>query len=366
LRRTLASRIWGRCAASDILHPKSGKVLAPARGIINKETAKVIEEAGVEEVNIRSVIACKSLEGVCQTCYGYDLGVNKMIEIGQPIGIVAAQAIGEPGTQLTMRTFHTGGVAGGEDITGGLPRVVEIFEARIPRGQAVISEIDGIVEDIIERNGKMAVRIKSSEKKETKKKGRKNKNKEEGIYEYEIGGRAGIWVKKGELVVKGTQLSEGHLDLHNLFENAGADAVQRYIFAEVQKIYSLQGAAMNDKHIEVIIRQMFSRLAVKDAGDTLFVPGEIIEKTAFNRENRRVKEKGSAPATAVQLLLGITRVALTTESFLSAASFQETTKVLISAAIEGKEDKLRGLKENVIIGRLIPTGTGYRKKEVKK
>jgi DNA-directed RNA polymerase subunit beta' len=273
------------------------------------------------------------------------------VAIGQAVGIVAAQAIGEPGTQLTMRTFHTGGVAG-TDITQGLPRVEEIFEARPPKGESIISEVDGKIVDIVSEN-KKTVTIKVSAKGGSASGG-------ETVTEYQIPSESTLVVSKGQLIGKGTQLNEGHIDLKKLYEAMGQEAIQRYIISEIQEIYAAQGEGINDKHVEVIIRQMLSRIKVVDAGDTDLLPGDIVEKDQFEEENENAKKAKEDVATGEQLIMGITKVALSTESFLSAASFQETARVLINAAVTGKDDRLRGLKENVIIGRLIPAGTGYR------
>ncbi|MCX6813885.1 MAG: hypothetical protein NT078_01575 [Candidatus Azambacteria bacterium] len=275
----------------------------------------------------------------------------KSFWIGSTVGVIAAQAIGEPGTQLTLRTFHTGGVASAADITEGLPRVQEVFEARIPKSKAAISEVDGKVIDLIDNGKQKIIRITPSKK----------TLEDKEIIEYSVSGDNTLWVKKGDLVVKGQQLSEGNVDLKEFFVISGMEATANYILNEVQKVYAINGSNINAKHIEIIIRQMFGRIRVKEAGDTNFTPGDIIEKVVFVEENNRVKKAGGKIASAIQLLMGITKVALTTESWLSAASFQETAKVLINAAVEGKSDKLLGLKENVILGRLIPAGTGYRK-----
>ena len=306
------------------------------------------------EVKLRSPITCKAKHGVCQKCYGYDLGHNQLVEIGMAVGIIAAQAIGEPGTQLTMRTFHTGGVATAGDITAGLPRIQEVFEARIPKGKAIISEFDGKIIDIIDKGKQKIVKISTSDK---------------NVVEYSVSGDNTLWVNKGDLIIKGQQLSEGSLDLKELFLISGMQATINHILNEVQKIYATNGSDINAKHIEIIIRQMFGRVRIKEVGDSNFTSGDIVEKTIFMDENNLVKKSGGLldgktgqPATATQLLMGITKVALTTESWMSAASFQETAKVLINAASEAKSDKLRGLKENVILGRLIPAGTGYKSK----
>ena len=362
--RTISMRLRGRTALKDIKDPKTKKVIVKASDQISKEDAEKIEKAGIERVWVRSIVNCKAKRGICQACYGYDLGKNRLVEIGQAVGIVTAQAIGEPGTQLTMRTFHSGGVAG-KDITQGLPRVEEIFEARIPKGKAIISEVNGVVEDIEEAQDSRIIHIKFKPKAEEA----ADKEKVEDVKSYVIDKDTSILVKKGELIIAGQQLVEGHVDIHELFELKEIKEVQRYIIKEVQQVYTSQGEGIDDKHIEIIIRQMLSRVRIKDMGDTRLLIGDIVEKAQLteanneiereNKENKGVTDKIKKPAAAEQLLLGITKASLTTESFLSAASFQETARVLIGAAVTGKEDKLRGLKENVIIGRLIPSGTGY-------
>ncbi len=344
--------------------------------IIDWEKAEKIISLNIKEVRIASPLACKTTRGVCQKCYGWDLGKNKIIEIGQAAGIVAAQAIGEPGTQLTMRTFHSGGVAGESDITFGLPRVQEIFEARIPKGKAKISPVQG---KIIEITSEGIIKIKAfskikQENKTSKKlhlldskkllSGAKKKisaKRSSPILEYKIPENTAILVEPGQEIKIGQQLCEGSLDLKELFKLVGIEQTQKYIIKEIQKIYVSQGALIHDKHIEIICRQMFSRLKITDSGDSIFKLGEIVEKAEFLRENIRLKKEKKKPARGIVLLLGVSKVALTTDSFLSAASFQETSRVLISSSLRGKEDKLRGLKENVIIGKLIPAGTGFRK-----
>ncbi|MDO8663254.1 MAG: DNA-directed RNA polymerase subunit beta' [Candidatus Wildermuthbacteria bacterium] len=322
--------------------------------IIDWKAGREIVEAAIEVVKIRSPLTCKSVRGVCQACYGWDLGFNKQIGIGEAVGIVAAQAIGEPGTQLTMRTFHTGGVAGGGDITFGLPRVQEIFEMRTPAGKAELSPFDGQVQEI---TADRVIKIDPAES------GPKLKGKKKEAFECKAPSSAAILVKEGDPVKKGQQLFEGSLDLKELFQLTDKETAQRYVVKEIQKIYVSQGAPINDKHIEVIVRQMFSRVKIKEPGDSTFTQGEVIEKARFLEENNNLKKDGKEQAKATQVLLGISRVALTTDSFLSAASFQETSRVLIKAALEGREDQLRGLKENVIIGKLIPSGTGFRGKK---
>jgi DNA-directed RNA polymerase subunit beta' len=302
---------------------------------------------------VRSPITCKTLYGVCSKCYGNDLGNNKPIHIGEAIGIIAAQSISEPGTQLTMRTFHTGGVAG-TDITHGLPRVEELFEARAPKGRAFLAQEDGTVEAIEEKGLVKSLRIK------TYATGKRGKSK---VAEYLIPRSTQIYVNEGDEVKKGMQLCEGNIDLKEMFALQGAGDVQRYIVNEVQSIYAAEGTPISDKHIEVVVRQMFSRVEIKEQGDSEFVISEVIEKSRFLDFNRQLKRAGKQPAKGKQLLWGIQKVALSTQSFLSAASFMTTARVLVDAAIEGKKDFLRGLKENVIIGRLIPVGTGLRKTE---
>jgi len=370
LGRSLASRIVGRVALEEV---RSGdEVIVKKNTLIDKYAAKKIDDLGLDKLRVRSVITCQSRQGICQMCYGYDLGRNQLVKLGEAVGIVTAQAIGEPGTQLTMRTFHTGGVAAGGDITQGLPRVQEIFECQPPKGKAVISELDGKIVEIKEVGSSRVIRIrgimggtKTAKKKDEAAKKKSSKKSmpapgEECEKEYAVSLRSGLWVKEGDLVTRGQQLNEGHIDLKELFKLAAREAVERYVIKEVQNIYTSQGEGINDKHIEIIIKKMFSRVRVKDAGDTNLLIGDVVEKQRFLIENDKQRAAGGKTATATQLLLGISKVALSTESWLSAASFQETTKILINAATQAKEDKLRGLKENVIIGRLIPAGTGYR------
>jgi DNA-directed RNA polymerase subunit beta' len=348
----------------NLLYKIIGRIcLEDIEGIIKKGEAigwtaahAIIDSQKVESIRVRSPLTCKTPGSVCQKCYGWDLGNNQMIKKGEAVGIVAAQAIGEPGTQLTMRTFHTGGVAGGGDITQGLPRVEEIFETRIPAGKAAISQADGKVIDITPER---IIRIKidpTESNKDTKK-------KKEDVLEYQVPPKKAIWVEKGDEIKKGQQLYEGHLDLKELFKQVGKEETEKHIVKEIQKIYSTQGATIHDKHIEVIVKQMFSRVKVKDAGGSVYSQGDVLELSRVVEENERLKKEKKEPMTYYPILLGISKVSLTTDSFLSAASFQETSRVLIKAAIEGKEDRLRGLKENVIIGKLIPAGTGYQEKK---
>jgi len=340
-------KIVGRTCLEDI---KSGrKTIVKEGGIIDWEKGREITEAGIEKVRVRSPLSCKSVRGICQRCYGWDLGKNQPIQLGEAVGIVAAQAIGEPGTQLTLKTFHMGGVAGGRDITMGLPRVQELLEVRVPGGLAEISQTDG---KVIEVTPDRVIRIKST---------LSSKAAKSEVLEYKVPPQVAIRVKPNDNIKKGDQLYEGSLDLKELFKLTGEDKTWRYIINEIQRIYVSQGAPIHDKHLEVIISQMFSRLRIKDPGDSYFTSGEIVEKATFFEENLKLKREKGKPAKATQIFLGISKVALTTDSFLSAASFQETSRVLIQAAIEGKEDKLRGLKENVIIGKLTPSGTGFPK-----
>jgi len=326
--------------------------------IIDWEKGHKIVDTGLLKIQVRSPLSCKTLRGVCQKCYGWDMGNNRLIKLGESIGVVAAQAIGEPGTQLTMRTFHTGGVAGGGDITQGLPRVEEVFEARSPGGKAVISQVTGRVEEITPDR---IIKIKTTNPKQQKISKKSKKSEKEEIVEYKIPPERAIWVEKGEDVEKGQQFCEGNLDLQELFKAVGKELTQRYIIEEIQRIYTSQGAVIHDKHIEIIVRQIFSRVRIKEEGDSSFITGEIIERARAQEENAKLREQKKVPATVQPVLLGISKVALTTDSFLSAASFQETSRVLIRAAIEGKIDELRGLKENVMIGKLIPAGTGLKK-----
>ncbi|MFH1183302.1 MAG: DNA-directed RNA polymerase subunit beta', partial [Candidatus Moraniibacteriota bacterium] len=346
--QSFASRAEGRVAIEDITDPKNKKVIVSKGAIISRDNAEKIEKLGIEKIKIRSIVTCRTGRGVCQKCYGMDLGRGEVIKIGQAVGIIAAQAIGEPGTQLTMRTFHIGGVAG-SDITQGLPRVEEIFEARPPKGESFVAENEGKVVDISNQGKKtISIFIETQDKKKE-------------VREYPIPSESAITVKMGQILAKGTPLNEGHIDLKKLYHVMGKESVQRYIIREIQEIYAAQGEGINDKHIEVVIRQMLSRIKVLDPGDTDLLPGDIVEKDHFEEANAEVKKSGGTPAKGERMMMGITKVALSTESFLSAASFQETARVLINAAVIGKEDKLRGLKENVIIGRLIPAGTGFRK-----
>ena len=337
-------RIVGRYTIDPIVNPTTGEVIVEADSMIMEEQAEEIVAAGIEEVEIRTVLNCKTRHGVCSKCYGRNLATGKEVNIGEAIGIIAAQSIGEPGTQLTMRTFHTGGVAGG-DITQGLPRVEELFEARKPKGLAVIAEIDGRVE--IDETGKRKeiIVIPNEGEKQV----------------YSIAYNSRLRVKQGQMVKAGDPLTQGSINPHDIVRVKGIGGVQEYIVKEVQRVYRLQGVDVNDKHIEVIVRQMLSKVKVEDPGDTDLLPGGYEDVLTFDKCNEEAIANGLRPATAKRVLLGITKASLATESFLSAASFQETTRVLTEAAIKGKEDHLIGLKENVILGKLIPAGTGMKK-----
>ena len=340
----LYDRIVGRYTIDAILHPETGEVLVEADTMIQEDDAEAIINAGIERVNIRTVFNCKTHHGVCSKCYGMNLATAKPVDIGEAVGIIAAQSIGEPGTQLTLRTFHAGGVARG-DITQGLPRVEELFEARKPKGLAIISEITGRVE--IDETGKRKEVIVIP------------KEGEREVYQIPYGSR--IRVKQGQLVEAGDPLTQGSINPHDIVRVKGIGGVQEYIVKEVQRVYRLQGVDINDKHIEVIVRQMLSKVKVEDPGDTDLLPGGYEDVLTFQECNEEAESKGLRPAIAKRVLLGITKASLATDSFLSAASFQETTRVLTEAAIKGKEDHLIGLKENVILGKLIPAGTGMKK-----
>ena len=341
---TIGRRVRGRVVLDDIVDDNS-EVIVKKGKIIDKEAAHRIDELKIPSVRIRSLIKCKVLRGVCRMCYGNDLSKNRLVEMGEAVGIGTAQAIGEPGTQLTMRTFHTGGVAGGADITMGLPRVEEIFETRPPQFKALLADVDGKVKSIEEKSKQKIITVISSSGEEI---------------EYAIAPNLAVSVSAGDLIAQGQQLSEGHIDLKELYAMTNSiDVVARYIIREVQSIYFPTGDSINDKHVELITRQMFARMKVVDAGDTDLLVGDVIEKRILTEENEKAVASKKREAIAEQLIMGISKVALSTDSFLSAASFQETAKILIESATIGKEDRLVGLKENVIIGRLIPAGTGF-------
>jgi len=396
---SFAARLAGRVSAKAV--KVGGKTLVKAAELITDEIARSLEAAEIDAVAIRSVLSCTTSWGICRLCYGVDLARGTVVGLGEPIGVIAAQSIGEPGTQLTMKTFHKGGVAG-EDITQGLPRVEEIFEARAPKGQAMLSEVDGVA-TVRQHQGKSIIRISPAnlkvtehelgERKAAVKTGDKVipgdvlaadangkkaiKSKVEGTVkvhkdrievshtggaerEYSVPAYQNVEVQTGDLVTVGQRLTEGSINLQEMLTLRGEAAVQVYIISEVQTIYAAQGQIVSDKHIEVIIRQMFSRVQVEEPNDSLFVTGEIVPRQSVIDENAQLETESKQGATYTQLLLPVTKISLSADSFLSAASFQDTTRVLIAAAIRGKTDKLRGLKENVIIGRLIPVGTGFR------
>ncbi len=415
----IMERVWGRVSLEKITDPKTNEVIVDKDQLITEAVVRKLLPLDLEQITVRSVLTCKMTKGLCTKCYGYDLGYNEMVKLGVAVGIIAAQSIGEPGTQLTMRTFHTGGVAG-TDITQGLPRVEELFEARPPKRKAILAEEDGLasisdapkkIEDAKGRvifsstHGQKILKIKFDDVEDDSysfkgqaptlkvKEGDKvvkdevlfklgkteMKVKRDGVVkitektvkvvcnvekekEYLIPSGYRLWINDGDFVKKGDQLTEGSLDLHQLYKLKGRDEVKRYVVKEIQYIYASQGQRLNEKHIEVIIKQLFSRVLIKDAGDTNLLPGEIVEKAEMDEANIEIDKTKGKQATSEELFLGITKVSLTTRSFLSAASFQETSRVLINAALTGKIDKLEGLKENVIIGRLIPAGTGFRKK----
>jgi len=347
----LYDRIEGRYAFETIRHPETGEVLVRPNELIDAAIAEKIVKAGIEKVQIRSVLSCRTQHGVCRKCYGRNLATGKHVEIGESVGIIAAQSIGEPGTQLTMRTFHTGGVAG-DDITQGLPRIQELFEARNPKGQALISEIDGVVKDIRDTKDRREIEIEGEA--------------ESRVYGVTFGSR--VRVSIGQTVEAGDELTDGSIDPKEMLRIKGIRGVQNYILQEVQRVYRNQGVEINDKHIEVMIRQMLRKIRIIDPGDTPLLPGSFVDIHEYEEANKAALLAGKEPAVAKPVLLGITKASLETDSFLSAASFQETTRVLTDAAIKGKVDQLLGLKENVIIGKLIPAGTGmsrYRSIQVR-
>ncbi|MFR7590494.1 MAG: DNA-directed RNA polymerase subunit beta' [Longibaculum sp.] len=340
----LYDRLVGRYSQKDIVHPETGEIIVKAGDIMDETISKEITDAGIKEVEIRSVLGCRAKGGICRKCYGRNLATGEEVEMGEAIGIMAAQSIGEPGTQLTMRTFHMGGVAGGADITQGLPRIQELFEARNPKAKSIISEIEGEVSNIIDNNGRAEVVVSNAL--ETK--------------SYLAPYGAKLRVSVGDEVGIGAKITEGSIDPKELLAVADVQAVENYILKEVQKVYRLQGIEISDKHIEVIVRQMLRKMRIVEGGDTGALPGTHVNVERFTELNKDVLMNGKHPAVGRPILLGITKASLETESFLSAASFQETTKILTDAAIKGKVDTLKGLKENVIIGKLLPAGTGLR------
>jgi DNA-directed RNA polymerase subunit beta' len=398
---SLAERILGRAAAAKVVDPETGEIVVDRNQIIEEDEAEAIVKAGITEVFVRTPMVCELEHGICATCYGRDMARGGLVKMGEAVGIIAAQSIGEPGTQLTLRTFHTGGVAGVEDITHGLPRVQELFEARNPKGEAIISDIDGRLEllttedggrmlkvifsemreDVYEVPGNWAVIVDDGDEVAGRSRLAKRGDKEvlaehAGVvqrdgrkivvrwefkdeYEYEVASAARLRVEAGDTVVAGQQLSEGSKNPNRILRILGREAAQVYMMEEVQRVYRSQGVSIHDKHIELIVRQMTNKVRVTSSGDSDYLPGELIDSLRFQKMNDRLIEAGKQPANGRPVLLGITKAALNTDSFLSAASFQHTINVLAQAAIEGKEDALYGLKENVIIGKLIPAGTGY-------
>ena len=348
---SLHERLIGRYLVEDFVDPETGAVLVSKDKMMDDNDADIIVGHGVQRIKVRSILNCRARHGVCQKCYGANLANGQPVTVGEAVGIIAAQSIGEPGTQLTMRTFHTGGVASAEDITQGLPRVEELFEGRKPKHLAIISEIGGRVtfEDIKKNRHVVVTDQESGESKS---------------YLIPFGSR--IIVNEGDVIDKGTRITEGSVNPHDVLAISGTHAVEDYLIEEVQRVYRMQGVDINDKHIEVIVRQMMKKVKVEDPGDTKLLPSSLVEKTEFEAENQIVRERIAAgepdlrEATCSPTLLGITKASLATDSFLSAASFQETTRVLTDAAIKGKVDPLLGLKENVIIGKLVPAGTGMK------
>jgi DNA-directed RNA polymerase subunit beta' len=400
-------RLFGRVAAMDVDDPKTGARITSTGEDIDRGTAKLIAAAGVKRMRIRSPLSCHAKHGICRACYGRSMATGKLVESGEAVGIIAAQSIGEPGTQLTMRTFHTGGVAG-EDITMGLPRVEEIFEARVPKGLAVVAEIDGIAEIVRDPDGSRKIVVRNMQeytvpisipagyllnvedgahiaagealaKPERRTKGKIDmpspvsgnvhvvgggqitiamQEVEERIYE--VAHQARLRIDNGQQVSAGDFLTEGSANPQDILRISGREAVHRYMVAEVQKVYRSQGVTINDKHIEIIVRQMLRKVRIEEPGDTELLPMELFDRFEFEDINGRTIAAGGEPATAQTVLLGVTKASLSTSSFLAAASFQETTRVLTEAATMGQKDRLLGLKENVIIGKLIPAGTGLQ------
>mgnify|MGYP000771616371 CR=1 FL=1 len=342
---SLEERITGRYAAEELVNKETGEVIVKANHMITPKRAKAVCDAGYTSVKIRTMLTCKSGVGACAKCYGSNMATGQAVQVGEAVGIIAAQSIGEPGTQLTMRTFHAGGVAG-DDITQGLPRVEELFEARKPKGLAIIAEFGGEVQ-LKDTKKKREVIITNRETGDVK------------TYLIPYGSR--LKVQEGQILEAGDELTEGSINPHDLLRIKGIRAVQDYMIREVQRVYRLQGVDINDKHVEVIVRQMLKKVRIEDGGDTGYLPGAMVDVLELEKRNKQMEEQGLQTATADQIMLGITKASLATDSFLSAASFQETTKVLTDAAIKGKVDPLVGLKENVILGKLIPAGTGMRR-----
>jgi len=345
LIESLADRIRGRWAVTDIFHPETGALLAKSDTLIDPDQADAIDVSGIKDVLIRTILSCRSRIGLCSKCYGANMASGREVRIGESVGIIAAQSIGEPGTQLTMRNFHLGGVATSTDITQGLPRVEELFEARKPKGLAIIAEFGGRV-TINDTKKRREVVISNEETNEHK--------------EYLIPYGSRIKVNSDDIIQAGDELTEGSVYPHDILKIKGLRGVQDYLLQEVQRVYRLQGVDINDKHIEVIVRQMLKRVKIEENGDTGFLPGSLVDWLEYDELNKSMIDQGLEPAEGDRVLLGITKASLATDSFLSAASFQETTRVLTEASIRGKVDPLIGLKENVIIGKLIPAGTGMQ------
>ena len=341
---SLQERITGRFLAEDIVDPATGEVILAANHLVTPKRAEAIVKTGVERVKIRTILTCRSHIGVCAKCYGSNMATGQTVQVGEAVGIIAAQSIGEPGTQLTMRTFHTGGVAG-DNITQGLPRVEELFEARKPKTLAVLAEFGGVVS--FARSEKKTDIVITDDEGNSK--------------AYPVSRDTRVKVSEGQIVEKGEEITEGSENPHDIVRILGVRAVQDYMIREVQKVYRIQGVEINDKHIELIVRQMLKKIVIDSAGDSDFLPGSQVDTIEFTEVNERLEEEGKQPATGTPIILGITKASLATNSFMSAASFQETTKVLTDAAINGKVDPLIGLKENVIIGKLIPAGTGMKR-----
>ncbi|NLK64131.1 MAG: DNA-directed RNA polymerase subunit beta', partial [Tissierellia bacterium] len=343
----LSERCADRFAADDVVNTETGEIFVKAGEFISEEMAIKIQNSGIKKIKIRSVLTCKTIHGVCTKCYGTNLATGKLVNVGAAVGIIAAQSIGEPGTQLTMRTFHTGGIAAVDsDITQGLPRIEELFEARKPKGQAIISEIPGKV-TITEKAHKREVTITNYEDKESK------------TYLIPYGSK--ILVIEGDYIEAGDKITDGSINPHDILNIKGMKALEAYILMEVQRVYRMQGVDISDKHVEVIIRQMVNKVRIEESGDTSLLPGSLVSNYEFAQQNEAAIKEGKEPATGEVALLGITKSSLATDSFLASASFQETTRVLTDAATKGKVDNLIGLKENVIIGKLIPAGTGMKK-----
>ena len=342
----LEDRLAGRFVSEDVVDPATGEIMVRQNEMITEDMAKAIVKAGITEVAVRSIFTCTARHGVCAKCYGKNMATGSPIQVGEAVGTIAAQSIGEPGTQLTMRTFHTGGIAATGDITQGLPRVEELFEARKPKGVATICEVSGVAFiNEVDNQKHIVIRdeFAGTEKKE-----------------YVLPFNAELKIRSGEKVEPGTQLNAGSVNPQDILRIQGVKGVQDYILHEVQSVYRSQGVDINDKHVEIIVRQMMRKVRIENCGDTQMLPGELVDMFTFEEENEKTIQSGGRPATAKRVLLGITKAALSTDSFLSAASFQETARVLTEAAIKNKVDPLIGLKENVIIGKLIPAGTGMR------